>query len=133
MKRPHISIKSIRDAIRSVTWTRNDLCGGTPEEFRKQQVGPRLERAILELRTLIIPPRFINDIAAREEEITRCQAVIVRWHAAQYGLRAYQTVAIEEIRARSATPVVIPEGSGKTKPHAQAALQFFGVTPKTRH
>lgn len=78
-----MKIAQIRDTIRAAMWTRNDLTGGTREEFRNQAVGPRLEAKIAELRALVIAPRFAADIARRDEEIGYCEAVIARWQAAQ--------------------------------------------------
>lgn len=76
-----MKIAQIREIIRRAMWTRNDLTGGTAEEFRKQDVGPRLEAKIAELRALEIAPRFADDIADRDAEIVRCEAVIARWNA----------------------------------------------------
>lgn len=78
-----MKIAEIRQIIRAAMWVRNDLVGGTAEEFRKQAVGPRLEEKIAELRALEIAPRFAQDAQSRQEEIARCEAVIARWQAAQ--------------------------------------------------
>lgn len=78
-----LKISKIRDIIRSVQWTRNDLTGGTSEEFRKQQVGPSLRAKIVALQALDIPSHFVDDIEMRATEIQRCEAVIARWEAAQ--------------------------------------------------
>jgi hypothetical protein len=78
-----MTINQIRDVIQAVRWNRNDLTGGTSEEFTRQQVGPILEKKIAELRALVIPARFVRDIERRDEEITFCLRVVGRWVAAQ--------------------------------------------------
>jgi len=78
-----MKIAEIRTVIRGTAWTRNDLTGGTSEEFIKQEVGPRLQAKIKQLRALEIPARFPGDIARRDEEIVYCERVIARWQAAQ--------------------------------------------------
>lgn len=77
-------IGEIREVIRGATWTRNDLTDGTAEEFKRQKVGPRLTEKIAELQSLQIPARFADDIAQRDREIERCNAVIARWNEAQH-------------------------------------------------
>lgn len=78
-----MKIGEIRDVIQGARWTRNDLTGGTREEFRKQQVGPVLLAKVATLEALVIPPRFAQDEQRRAEEIEYCQRVIARWNAAQ--------------------------------------------------
>lgn len=78
-----MKIGEIRDIIRGAQWTRNDLTGGTSEEFRRQRVAERLTEKIAELQALSIAARFAEDIKHRDEEIARCRQVIERWHAAQ--------------------------------------------------
>lgn len=74
-----MTIKQIRDIIGAARWLRNDLVGGTAEEFRKQNVGPQLADAITRLKALQIPARFVDDEARRNEEIVYCRTVITRW------------------------------------------------------
>jgi len=78
-----MKIAYVRIVIRRAMWTRNDLTGGTRDEFIAQDVGPRLAEKIAELRALVIAPRFADDIAERDREIERCATVIARWEAAQ--------------------------------------------------
>jgi len=78
-----MKISEIRDIIGNAEWSRHDLTGGTAEEFRRQDVGPRLEAKIAELQALVIPPRFVDDEARRVKEIEHCQRVIDRWNKAQ--------------------------------------------------
>lgn len=78
-----MKIAQIRETIRRATWVRNDLTGGTAEEFKRQLVGPKLAEQIKILRALVIAPRFFDDIARRAEEIVHCEAVITRWEAAR--------------------------------------------------
>ena len=82
-KAPATKIGEARQVIRGAMWTRNDLTGGTRDEFVRQAVGPSLRAKIDELRALAIAPRFAADIADRDAEIERCAAVIARWEAAQ--------------------------------------------------
>lgn len=79
-----MSIGKIRDTIRAVRWLRMDLIGGTSEEFRKQNVGSQLEKAVERLKSLEIPSRFVKDIERRDEEISFCLRVIGRWQAVQH-------------------------------------------------
>jgi hypothetical protein len=78
-----MKIGEIRDIIRNASWLRRDLTGGTAEEFRKQEVGPRLQEKVTILKALVIAPRFAGDEARRNDEITYCEMVIARWNKAR--------------------------------------------------
>jgi hypothetical protein len=77
-----MKIKEIREVIDTARWVRNDLTGGTPAEFLRQNVGPRLQEEIAKLRALEIPERFTADIAARDLMIQRCTDTATRWQEA---------------------------------------------------
>ena len=83
MSQPKLKIGQIRDVIRFAAYVRHDLTGGTPDEFRRQQVGPRLREEIQKLQALEIPARFAADIERRADEIRYCETVIARWDAKQ--------------------------------------------------
>lgn len=74
-----MKIADIRRVIESARWSRNDLSGATQGEFRNMDVSARMTRHIVAMHALIIPPRFVLDIADRDDEVTRCRAVIQRW------------------------------------------------------
>lgn len=92
-----MKIAAIRDIIRAATWTRSDLTGGTIDEFIRQDVGGRLAAKIAELRALVIAPRFADDIAHRDGEIERCEAVIARWNGRRAEAKAAQLAKAEEL------------------------------------
>lgn len=92
-----MKIAAIRDILRAATWTRFDLTGGTIDEFIRQDVGGRLTAKIAELRALVIAPRFVDDIAHRDGEIERCEAVIARWHDRRAEAKAAQIVRAENL------------------------------------
>lgn len=79
-----MKIAQIRDALRSSTWTRNDYAGHTREEFKRANVGYVLTVKIQELEALVIPPRFVEEIARRTHEVEFCRKVIARWEACQF-------------------------------------------------
>lgn len=83
MSQPKLKIGQLRDVIRFAAYVRHDLTGGTSDEFRRQQVGPRLREEIQKLQALDIPARFASDIERRSDEIRYCEKVIARWDAAQ--------------------------------------------------
>lgn len=74
-----MKISQIRDVIRSGLWLRNDFSGHTAEEFVRANVAYILNRKIVELEALVIPTRFADEIAERDEEIVRCRKIIARW------------------------------------------------------
>lgn len=78
-----MTISEIRRIIEAARWSRMDLTGGTSEEFKYQAVGPMLRKHIETIKALIIPPRFVTDIARRDEEVEYCNRVITRWESRQ--------------------------------------------------
>lgn len=110
-----MTIAQIRNIIRTSSWLRNDLIGGTREEFCKLDVGPQLEAKIAQLQALEIPARFAEDIARRDEEITYCLRVIGRWIAARSGIKGGSLTNEEyevmgAIEQRKANSFVVIEG-----------------------
>lgn len=98
-KAARLSISEIRRVIDGARWLRNDLVGGTSEEFARQDVGGQLTAKIATLRALEIPARFSDDIARRAEEIEFCQRVIARWEP--------KRAAWESAQAEKAQPVAV--------------------------
>ncbi len=76
-------IAKIRGAIEALNWSRNDLGGATRDEYKKMNVRVRLELRIAEVRALVIPPRFVDDIADAAEAIERAEREIAKWEALQ--------------------------------------------------
>lgn len=74
-----MKIAQIRDVIRSGLWLRNDFAGHTSEEFVRANVAYILNQKIDELQALVIPARFADELARRDEEIASCRKVIARW------------------------------------------------------
>jgi hypothetical protein len=79
-----MTINEIRTVIRRAAWVRNDF-SGIREEFIAQPVAAMMEAKIAELNALVIPARFAQDIADRDQEITYCLRTIGRWLAAKAG------------------------------------------------
>lgn len=86
MKTPRTPIADIRRAMDASTWTRNDLTGGTPEEYRRQDIPARLAPHLERLRSLApeIPERFAEDRRMLQVCIERCEEEIARWHAKRF-------------------------------------------------
>jgi hypothetical protein len=80
---PRLRIGEIRDIIRSCDFRREWLSGGTSDEFVRQNVGPALQEKIDELRALVIPPRFAEDIRQRDRAIASAERCIARWNDAR--------------------------------------------------
>lgn len=78
-----MKIAEIRRVIDSCNWNRLDLGGATREEFKREDVKTRLEKHIAAVQALVIPARFVDDIADAAEAIEFARRVIARWEAMQ--------------------------------------------------
>jgi hypothetical protein len=78
-----MTIAQIRSVVDALNWTRNDLFGATPEEFKRMDVAAHLGPRIADCQALQIPPRFAKDIENRAFAIERAEAMVVRWRALQ--------------------------------------------------
>jgi hypothetical protein len=78
-----MKISDIRSAIKDAGYVRASITGGTPDEFKRMRVGPRLAPEVERLQALEIGAHFPDDIASRDKEIARCQQVIERWRGVQ--------------------------------------------------
>lgn len=74
-----MKIAAIRSTIESCNWSRNDLSGATPHEFKEMDVPARLNRHIDAVRSLKIAPRFARDIEAQAWAIQCAEKTIARW------------------------------------------------------
>lgn len=78
-----MTIAQIRSVIETLNWTRNDLSGATPEEFKRMDVAAHLGPRIADCKGLQIPPRFAKDIENRAFAIERAEAMVARWRGLQ--------------------------------------------------
>lgn len=76
-----MKIAEIRRTIESCNWSRNDLSGSTMAEFKAQNVPARLNPHITAVRSLVIAPRYKNEIEAQAWAIKYADRVIARWAA----------------------------------------------------
>jgi hypothetical protein len=78
-----MKIAQIRRVIDALNWSRNDLFGATPEEFKKMDVPAILAPRIAECKALQIPVRFAKDIEDQAHAIERAEAMAERWQGLQ--------------------------------------------------
>lgn len=80
-----LRIADFRALVDSLNWSRNDLTGGTAEEFKRQDIPGRLGRAIARLQNglPLVPARYAADLEAAHAAIDYAGRVIQRWHAAR--------------------------------------------------
>lgn len=114
-----MKIAQIRDVIRTAAWVRRDLTGGTPEEFKRQNVGGRLAEQIAALKALVIPERFPAERLARDEQIGFCEDVIARWNKAR-GSVAVPVVHVE---------VTLQSVDGETVEHSEGTVSIEMPAP----
>ena len=79
-----LRIADFRALVDSLNWSRNDLTGGTSEEFKRQDIPGRLGRHIARVEGALplVPARYAADIESARSAIEYAQRVIARWHAA---------------------------------------------------
>jgi len=79
-----LRIADFRALVNSLNWSRNDLTGGTREEFKRQDIPGRLGRHIARVEGALplVPARYASDIESARSAIEYAQRVIERWHAA---------------------------------------------------
>ena len=79
-----LKIADFRGLVDSLNWSRNDLTGGTREEFKRQDIPGRLGRSIARVEGALplVPARYASDIESARSAIEYAQRVIERWHAA---------------------------------------------------
>jgi hypothetical protein len=78
-----MKISEIRRVIESCNWARNDLSGATTDEFRKMKVPMMLLGHIADVAALVIPARFVRDIADQQHAIEAAERMIARWEEKQ--------------------------------------------------
>ena len=78
-----MKIAQIRRTIDTCNWVRNDIAGGTREEFKRCDVPARLNRHIAAVRELAIPARFKHEIESQAWAIQCAEKTISRWMDAQ--------------------------------------------------
>jgi hypothetical protein len=79
-----LKIADFRALVDSLNWSRNDLTGGTREEFKRQDIPGRLGRHIARIEGALplVPARYAADIESARSAIAYARQVIERWHAA---------------------------------------------------
>ena len=79
-----LRIADFRALVNSLNWSRNDLTGGTAEEFKRQDIPGRLGRAIARVEGALplVPARYADDLESARSAIEYAGRVIQRWHAA---------------------------------------------------
>lgn len=80
-----LRIADFRALVDSLNWSRNDLTGGTAEEFKRQDIPGRLGRSIarLEGAVSLVPARYAADLESARAAIEYARGVIQRWHEAR--------------------------------------------------
>lgn len=83
-----MTISKIREVIEAARWNRRDLAGATREEFMRENVAKRLSKHVEAISGLDIPSKFIVDKSRRDEEISYCNEVILKWTNLQRSTKA---------------------------------------------
>lgn len=80
-----MKIAEFRRIVGYLNHARRDLTGGTPEEFRRQNIPVRLEPHIKAVTRALeqIAPRFEDDIASATSAIQYANKTIARWNDVQ--------------------------------------------------
>jgi len=86
----NIKISEIREVIDTALWAQDWYTGGTSEEFRRQQVGPALQKHVEALKAIHpqIKERFARDLQRCTDAIESLNRTIDRWNSIQLKVAA---------------------------------------------